>query len=292
MYQYENGDFVVTDASGENVKICIEDNLIECDRFGGGAVYAYYLINNDNKVVLEDQLYSYAGQYYHGDNTISETEFNSLLAEKDKLSWLEPSYTYFTSQSQQQSQNTNIPSSYSGYENIQNAPADMVFYEGNDIQTGTIVTESTGLNMRSGPGLEYEVMLEIPKGDSVDIFGTSNDWCYVKWSVYAAGLRQDIDYYGYVSKQYVSVGNSTSSQITPVEKYGTIYSPGGYKVNGYAKSYLIDGGAEAYVRHDLTHGWHIKAVNEYYDGLYWYELYDADDGDYYGWVNAEVISFY
>lgn len=56
MYQYENGDFVVTDASGENVKICTQDNLIECDRFGGGAVYAYYLINNDNKVVLDDQL--------------------------------------------------------------------------------------------------------------------------------------------------------------------------------------------------------------------------------------------
>lgn len=53
-----------------------------------------------------------------------------------------------------------------------------------------------------------------------------------------------------------------------------------------------DGGAELYVRKDLTDGWRIKAVNEYYDGYYWYELYDADDGDYYGWVSAEVINFY
>ncbi len=87
-------------------------------------------------------------------------------------------------------------------------------------------------------------------------------------------------------------GSQASSKITPVEKYGTIYSPGGYKVSGYAKSYIIDGGAESYVRKDLTDGWHIKAVNEYYDGYYWYELYDADDGDYYGWVSAEVINFY
>ncbi|MBO5164407.1 MAG: hypothetical protein J6B75_08250 [Ruminococcus sp.] len=86
---------------------------------------------------------------------------------------------------------------------------------------------------------------------------------------------------------------STLYQITPCEKFGTIYSPNGNNVDGLAKSYLIDGGAESYIRHDLTDGWHIKAVNEYYDGTsYWYELYDADDGDYYGWVDSEHIDFY
>ena len=87
--------------------------------------------------------------------------------------------------------------------------------------------------------------------------------------------------------------NQGASKITPVEKYGTIYSPAGYKVKGYAKSYLIDGGAESYVRQDLTDGWHIKAVNSYStDAAEWYELYDADDGDYYGWVSNHNISFY
>ena len=87
--------------------------------------------------------------------------------------------------------------------------------------------------------------------------------------------------------------NQGASKITPVEKYGTIYSPAGYKVKGYAKSYLIDGGAESYVRQDLTDGWHIKAVNSYStDAAEWYELYDADDGDYYGWVSNHHISFY
>ena len=88
---------------------------------------------------------------------------------------------------------------------------------------------------------------------------------------------------------------SNSSAISSCTKYGTIYSPAGYKVKGYSKSYLIDGGAESYVRQDLTDGWHIKAVNCYISdtsGWEWYELYDADDGDYYGWVSNHNISFY
>ncbi|MBQ9808204.1 MAG: hypothetical protein IJM55_04985 [Ruminococcus sp.] len=88
-------------------------------------------------------------------------------------------------------------------------------------------------------------------------------------------------------------GSQASSKITPVEKYGTIYSPAGYKVEGYDRSYIIDGGPIAYVRQDLTDGWHIKAVNRYStDAAEWYELYDADDGDYYGWVSNHHISFY
>ena len=81
--------------------------------------------------------------------------------------------------------------------------------------------------------------------------------------------------------------------VTSCTKYGTIYSPNGNKVDGLTRSYLIDGGTAAYERHDLTHGWHVTAVNEYFDGsTYWYELYDSDDGDYYGWVVSYNISFY
>ncbi len=27
-------------------------------------------------------------------------------------------------------------------------------------------------------------------------------------------------------------------------------------------------------------------------GITWYELYDTDDGDYYGWVDGNYINFY
>lgn len=87
--------------------------------------------------------------------------------------------------------------------------------------------------------------------------------------------------------------SSNINAVTSCTKYGNIYSPSGNKVDGLTRSYLIDGGAATYERHDLTDGWHIVAVNQYYDGsIYWYELYDADDGDYYGWVNSANIAFY
>lgn len=89
------------------------------------------------------------------------------------------------------------------------------------------------------------------------------------------------------------MGANQATSITSCNKFGTIYSPDGSKVYGRTRSYLIDGGSASYERQDLTNGWHISAVNEYYDGsTYWYELYDADDGDYYGWVASSNISFY
>lgn len=103
-----------------------------------------------------------------------------------------------------------------------------------------------------------------------------------------AGERTSINYNG-----PMSLPPSNASVINSCTKYGTINSPSGSKVDGLTRSYLIDGGAATYERHDLTHGWHITAVNEYYDGsTYWYELYDSDDGDYYGWVASYNISFY
>ena len=103
-----------------------------------------------------------------------------------------------------------------------------------------------------------------------------------------AGERTSMNYNG-----PMSLPPSNTSVITSCTKYGTIYSPSGNKVDGLTRSYLIDGGAATYERHDLTHGWHVTAVNQYFDGSsYWYELYDSDDGDYYGWVAAGNISFY
>ena len=103
-----------------------------------------------------------------------------------------------------------------------------------------------------------------------------------------AGAPVSLNYNG-----ELSLPPSNYSFVTSCTKYGTIYSPSGSKVDGLTRSYLIDGGAATYERHDLTHGWHVTAVNQYFDGsTYWYELYDSDDGDYYGWVASYNISFY
>ena len=103
-----------------------------------------------------------------------------------------------------------------------------------------------------------------------------------------AGAPVSLNYNG-----ELSLPPSNYSFVTSCTKYGTIYSPSGSKVDGLTRSYLIDGGSATYERHDLTHGWHVTAVNQYFDGsTYWYELYDSDDGDYYGWVASYNISFY
>lgn len=81
-------------------------------------------------------------------------------------------------------------------------------------------------------------------------------------------------------------------QVQPCTKYGTIKA-GNLKIDGYTTSYVVYNGAESYERHDLTDGWHITAVNICNSrGTIWYELYDTDDGDYYGWVDSSHINFY
>ena len=46
------------------------------------------------------------------------------------------------------------------------------------------------------------------------------------------------------------------------------------------------------MRKKLGNGWHVNAVRCCYaKKIIWYELYDADDGDYYGWVDSDYIDF-
>lgn len=102
----------------------------------------------------------------------------------------------------QESNNKNL---YTGYKFIENAPSDMTFYKANDTLKGKVTTESTSLNMRQGPGTNYEVILHLNKNEIVEVLGMNSDWAYVKWSVW--GAQQTLDYYGYISRDYLTIGN-------------------------------------------------------------------------------------
>ena len=66
----------------------------------------------------------------------------------------------------------------------------------------------------------------------------------------------------------------------------------GKKVSGYKKSYVVDGGEIDTVRKKLGNGWHVTSYRYCYSrNILWYELYDTDDGDYYGWVDSSYIDF-
>lgn len=64
-------------------------------------------------------------------------------------------------------------------------------------------------------------------------------------------------------------------------------------VSSYTTDYVCNGGEKDMVRQSLGDGWHVTAKYkcESY-GVTWYELWDTDDGDYYGWVDEEFIDFY
>ena len=82
-------------------------------------------------------------------------------------------------------------------------------------------------------------------------------------------------------------------QVYSCYKTGAINSRGARYVYSYTTDYVCYGGSKTEVRLNLEHGWHIIAKNMYDSyGLTWYEIWDTDDGDYYGWVDSDFISFY
>ncbi|WP_295092119.1 toll/interleukin-1 receptor domain-containing protein [Ruminococcus sp.] len=74
---------------------------------------------------------------------------------------------------------------------------------------------------------------------------------------------------------------------------GEINSRGATYVYGYTTNYVCNGGPKIEERMDLCNEWHITAMNVCYSkGITWYEVWDSDDGDYYGWVDEYFITFY
>lgn len=93
---------------------------------------------------------------------------------------------------------------------------------------------------------------------------------------------------GYASGTIQSGGMSY-----PVDNMkGQINCHGG-TVAGFTTDYVVNGGAAQKVRNSLGDTWHVTAKNACDNyGVTWYELWDSDDGDYYGWVDSSYIDFY
>ena len=72
-----------------------------------------------------------------------------------------------------------------------------------DANTG-IVSSDDGLNIRSGPGTDYDVIGFLNDGSKVTIVSTSNEWIKIKYGSIT----------GYVYKDYVTVESNTSSNST------------------------------------------------------------------------------
>ena len=75
---------------------------------------------------------------------------------------------------------------------------------------------TTDLNLRSGPGPDYQSIAVIPAGAPVDVLGCSGSWCQVSYAGRA----------GFASANYLS-GDGSAAILTPrAQAYGpTAYGP-------------------------------------------------------------------
>lgn len=108
----------------------------------------------------------------------------------------------------------------------------------------------------------------------------------------------DGDYYGWIDWKYITVYSSTPDP-EPQQPIANIYSISnrrgevdGNGVYGYTTNYVAYGGSKQ-TQHKVEDTWHITAKNQCTSyGVTWYECWDTDDGDYYGWIDANYLSFY
>lgn len=142
------------------------------------------------------------------------------------------------------------------------------------------------------------------KGGPMEIqWHVGNGWhIYATMSYYVYGITwyycidsDDGDIYGWIDGAYIDFYSSTPN-YTPITY---IYSVGnrrgeidGNGVYGYTTDYVYYGGAKK-EQHKVQDAWNITAKNTCYShGVTWYECWDTDDGDYYGWIDASFLSFY
>ena len=139
--------------------------------------------------------------------------------------------------------------------------------------------------MRSAPDINSEIVYKVPIGAGVELLSESDKWYYARFSL--RDVAGDYSYEGYLSKEFVM---KTSVQIISlVPKNGKINCHD-VEVAGFTTNYIALGESVSLIRKSLGDGWHITAKNMCINyGVTWYELWDSQDGDYYGWVDANYV---
>ena len=69
----------------------------------------------------------------------------------------------------------------------------------NEPYTRKVATDSGSLNLRSGPSLSADIILQMPKDSLISLWGVNSEWAYVSYN------NNGTTYYGYASRQFISV---------------------------------------------------------------------------------------
>ena len=183
LYVYEDGEYKPT---GHIFALPADDSsyphydaqtrtLLSYISDGSYDVYTV-LSYSDGYLYTKDSLFGYAsvGDFNRSDASISEKEFNRLVDEYNSQCSGTLVYNYLKS------------------------------YEGKPVQQyigeAVVTTEKDPLNMRSGPGKEYDVIFKVPKDAIVFIFSYDSQWAYVDYITDKGEMHT-----GYVSTEYLNI---------------------------------------------------------------------------------------
>lgn len=301
LYTYNGSAYVKQNADlFGSLSYCVDSHYIRRHAQEGADVYTYYELDENNKLTKIDELNASASspkEYYRNGSKISEAEYTAACSFYNSMSWADITAKPKYPENNNNNNNNNSNNNNNNNKDSKNAYTDM----SNVIAMGKVVTQSTSLNLRESASTNATVIAQIPKGSYVAIISDNGSWFYVK---YYKDTSSPI-YYGYVSKEYVSITEryrdgenlvdksiiTQSPTIYPCEEYGTLNTHGG-TLPGVSTTY-VTGGSLSYVRKSLGHGWHVKVVRYCYNmNICWCEIYDSQGGDYYGWVDSTFIDFY
>ena len=146
-------------------------------------------------------------------------------------------------------------------------------------ESGSVVGYTTDYVLKNG---SKEVQWPIEGKWNVKIVAEAyNDTTSRVYECYDA---DDGDYYGWIQGKYLLI---TEEKSFKGKAKGSADKP----VYGYKTSYILEGGPEE-KQWPVEGDWNVKGTRtaEWPDGTLWYECYDADDGDYYGWINKSDLT--
>ncbi len=272
----------------------IKGQISEMD--GGGYYYKLYVSGNYDYYHIECVNHGFDG---NSDNIIvsgNKTESELHLSSSSRMEYITASVTPYYSDGTkgktitceasqpEQKKTTTVPT-----------PSTCVW-----MGRGTPVSSDGFLNLRSSKSISSDsnIITQIPNGATISMYYIGDsDWIYVEYGSYS----------GYVKEKYTKLtdpqglwadGPGEDEEIYANQE-ATVYvcygvgEINGTGVPGYSTSYIVNGGSKSTVRKELGNGWHVTTSQYCYaNGKTWYELYDTDDGDYYGWVDSGHIKFY
>lgn len=178
----------------------------------------------------------------------------------------------------------------------------------NYLGRGTSTSADGFLNVHSDPSIsDGNTVDTLPNGAYGNVYSFGNkNWYYIETAtgygyvkasfikMLKKGESEELVYnmeFGYVENSD-NPQASQSAKIEYCDLRGEINTHGKI-IASFMTSYVVNHGRKALVFDELQNGIRVNAVSycRSYD-VNWYELYDANDGTYYGWVDAAYIDFY